>query len=106
MDGERQLTIKTVRVYFSANFERVQGAFLNKAFNLMYLDYDWVREMDALRRVDVSIWDKDACIDSYKGFPKFPSSSFLCAGHQGKESCTVSYRLEILRVLIWFDLII
>lgn len=53
------------------------------------LDYDWVHEMGALRKVSVKIWDKNDCIDKYKSFPQFPSNSFICAGEQGRESCTV-----------------
>ncbi|CAL8109478.1 unnamed protein product [Orchesella dallaii] len=51
-------------------------------------DYpDWKQNVDQLNKVDVKIWDRDACVTKYKDFQEFPKESFLCAGEKGKESC-------------------
>ncbi|ODM99895.1 Transmembrane protease serine 9 [Orchesella cincta] len=48
---------------------------------------DWKTKVDQLKKVDVTIWDTETCVDRYKDFLEFPSESFLCAGEKGKESC-------------------
>lgn len=71
----------------SLNFCKIKK--LRLFFVNFLLDYDWMAEVNLLQKVDVTIWGKDECIEKYKGFPKFPTASFICAGEHGRESCAV-----------------